>query len=294
MQLGIFAKTFSRPTLAETLDAVVAHGFDCIQFNFACAGLSSMPEKISAELAAKISGEIQKRNLTVAAVSGTFNMIHPDPEKRRDGWRRLAAMAQVCPLLKTSVITLCTGTRAAENMWRHHPQNNSPEAWRDLISSLEEALKITKPYNLTLGIEPETSNVINSARAARRLLDEMKSPRLKIIFDTANLFHPGDLSRQRKILDEAFDLLGADIIAAHAKDVREENGIMKHGAAGKGALDFDLYILKLREAKFSGPFVLHGLDETEVDDSVAFLLAKSKISQSRLTSAATEIKGGIR
>jgi len=70
MRLGIFAKTFVRPTLAETLDAVVAHGLDCIQFNFACAGLPSMPDKIAPELAAQIGDEIKQRKLNVAAVSG--------------------------------------------------------------------------------------------------------------------------------------------------------------------------------------------------------------------------------
>ncbi len=43
MRLGIFAKTFVRPTLGETLDAVKAHGLDCVQFNMACAGLPPMP-----------------------------------------------------------------------------------------------------------------------------------------------------------------------------------------------------------------------------------------------------------
>ena len=93
MRLGIFAKIFVRPTLAETLDAVAAHGLDCIQFNFACAGLPTLPEEIPPELAAKIGGEIRQRKLAVAAVSGTFNMIDPDPARRREGLRRLEVLA---------------------------------------------------------------------------------------------------------------------------------------------------------------------------------------------------------
>jgi sugar phosphate isomerase/epimerase len=274
MRLGIFAKTFPGPTLADTLDAVVAHGFDCIQFNFACAGMPSMPEHISPDTVRQIGSEISKRNLTVAAVSGTYNMIHPDPQKRREGLNRLAVMASVCPLLKTSVITLCTGTRDPENMWRHHPQNDSSEAWRDLVAGLSSALELTEKFGLTLGIEPETANVISSAKKARRLLDEMKSPRLKIIFDAANLFQPGELPRQREILDEAFDLLGSDIIAAHAKDVREENGAMNHITAGKGSVDYDYYLSKLRAGAFSGPLILHGLEPAEVDGCADWLRAK--------------------
>ncbi|MEO7298195.1 MAG: sugar phosphate isomerase/epimerase [Verrucomicrobiota bacterium] len=279
MRLGIFAKTFSRPTLAETLDAVVAHGFNCIQYNFACAGLPSMPEIISPELAAGIQNEMKKRNLTMAAVSGTFNMIHPDLETRRDGLRRLTEMVASCSHLGTSVVTLCTGTRDAENMWRHHPENDSPVAWLDLLATVASALEISEKFHLTLGIEPETGNVICSARKARQLLDEIKSPHLKIIFDAANLFHPGELPRQREILDEAFDLLGNEIVSAHAKDVREVNGTMHHVAAGKGDLDYDYYLSKLREAKFSGPLILHGLEENEVKDSTTFL--KERLERGR-------------
>ena len=51
MRLGIFAKTFARPTLEETLDAVAGHGLACVQFNMACAGLPTLPEEIEPELA---------------------------------------------------------------------------------------------------------------------------------------------------------------------------------------------------------------------------------------------------
>src|SRR5439155_13635996 len=72
MQLGIFAKTFVRPTLAETLDAVVAHGLQFTQFNMACAGLPSMPDHLDPDTVALIRQAFDSRNLTMAAVSGTF------------------------------------------------------------------------------------------------------------------------------------------------------------------------------------------------------------------------------
>ena len=46
MQLGIFAKTFPRPTLERTLDAVVAHGLTHMQFNMSCVGLPTLPDKL--------------------------------------------------------------------------------------------------------------------------------------------------------------------------------------------------------------------------------------------------------
>jgi len=275
MRLGIFAKIFVRPTLVETLDAVVAHGLDCIQFNFACAGLPSLPDKIPPDLAAQIGREARQRKLAMAAVSGTFNIIDPNRAKRQDGLRRLQELAASCAGLGTSLITLCTGTRDAQDMWRHHPQNESPEAWREMLQSIEAALEIAEKHNIFLGIEPETANVVSSAKNARRLLDEMQSPRLKIVMDASNLFHLGDAAKKEDVLTEAFDLLGRDIILAHAKDFRD-TGKMEYVAPGRGDLPWPHYIRLLRTCGFGGPLIMHSLAEAEVEESAAFLRKKMK------------------
>ena len=273
MQIGIFAKTFVRPTLEETLDAVKAYGLGCVQFNMVCAGLTSMPDRIEIEHCDTVRREMASRNITMAAVSGTFNMIHPDVQNRRTGLKRLRELASVCGQLGTSVITLCTGTRDPENMWRRHPENDSPQAWKDLLVSMREALQIAEAHGVTLAFEPEVSNVVDSARQGRRLLDKMQSPYLKVVMDAANIFHTGELPRMREILDEAFALLGDDIVIAHAKDLSRD-GDAGGEAAGQGMLDYDYYLSLLHKVGFDGPLILHGLNEAEVEECVDFLRGK--------------------
>jgi sugar phosphate isomerase/epimerase len=275
VRIGIFARTFSRPSLEGVLDAVVGHDLYETQFNMSVAGLPSMPDEIDEALADRVREATARRNVTVAAVSGTFNMAHPDEEVSRDGLRRLGAIAGACERLGTSRITLCTGTRDRENMWRRHPDNGTPEAWRDMLATMQEALETAEERGVTLAFEPEINNVVNSARKGRRLLDEMRSPRLKVVMDAANLFDAEDparrLSRSEEIMHEAFDLLGDDVVIAHAKDVKTSGEFV---AAGKGDLDYDLYLKHLVEAGYHGPLILHGLGEAEVEGSVAFLRAK--------------------
>jgi sugar phosphate isomerase/epimerase len=276
MQLGIFAKTFARPTLEETLDAVLASGLRCIQFNFATAGLTSMPGQIDSGLAHRIGEAVRQRGLEMVAVSGTFNLIDPDRQKRNSGFESLGVIAANCQEIGTRLITLCTGTRDPGDMWRAHSQNDSTEAWSDLVKGMGRALKIAEKHDLFLGIEPELGNVINSAPKARRLLDEMKSPRLKIIMDGANLLHGTDLDDPSVIWDEAFDLLGPDIIMAHAKDLTRDERFV---AAGKGALDYGQYLTLLQDVNFPGPLILHGLAESEVEPAVQFLNMKLAIGR---------------
>ena len=272
MRLGIFAKTFSRPSLEELLDAVVAHDLFETQFNMSVVGLPSMPAEIDPPLADRVREAAAERNVALVAVSGTFNMAHPDEGVRRDGLRRLGVLAGACRRLGTSTITLCTGTRDPEDMWRRHPDNGGREAWRDMLATMQEALEAAEERCVTLAFEPEINNVVGSAEEGRRLLDEMRSPHLKVVMDAANLFDATDpargLSRSEEVLGEAFGLLGGNVIMAHAKDVRVSGEVV---AAGKGDLDYDLYLRHLVEAGFDGPLILHGLVEEEVADSLAFL-----------------------
>jgi sugar phosphate isomerase/epimerase len=273
MEIGIFAKTFPRKTLDATLNAVRAHALKYLQFNMACVGLASMPDEIHGGLRDRIRRALAVRGLRMAAVSGTFNMIHPDSMKRREGLRRLNVLASACRDMGTSIITLCTGTRDPDDMWRRHADNDSPEAWADLLDSMRKAVRIADEQDVTLAFEPEVANVVDSARRGRRLLDEIGSPRLKVVMDGANLFHAGELPRMREILDEAFARLGKDIVLAHAKDLSRD-GEAGHEAAGTGLLDYDHYLALLRRAGYDGPLILHGLTESQVDGCVAFLRSK--------------------
>jgi sugar phosphate isomerase/epimerase len=272
--IGIFAKTFTRLSIESNLDAVARYGLSVIQYNMACAGLPNMPDEISSERATRIGVAAAARGIQVAAVSGTFNMIHPDVEQRRRGLRGLQAVAGACAAIGTRCITLCTGTRDAEDMWRGHPDNSSPQAWTDLLASMEAAVAIAEEFDIVLGIEPEVANVIDSPAMAQFLLREMRSPRLKIVLDPANLFRPGEVVHQHRLLAAAFDVLAPHTIMAHAKDVVESNGQIRHVAAGRGQLDYSFYFSLLREVRV--PLVVHGLSEQEVAWSLAFLRATAE------------------
>jgi sugar phosphate isomerase/epimerase len=273
MHLGIFAKTFVRKALEETLDAIAAHGLTHVQFNTSCVGLPTLPDSVDPDQCDRIANAFRARGLTMAAVSGTYNMIHPNGSRRLADSNRLKTLAEACGRLGTGVITLCTGTRDATDIWRRHPENDTASAWRDLMEAMDHLLTETDGTGVTLAFEPELANVVDSARRARRLLDHFRSPRLKVVIDPANLFPAGSLPRMREIIDEAFELLGDDIVLAHAKDLTHD-GEAGDAAAGRGVLDYDHYLGWLKRIDYDGPLILHGLAENQVSMSVEFLRGK--------------------
>jgi sugar phosphate isomerase/epimerase len=220
MHLGIFAKTFPRPTLEETLDAVAGQGLTHIQFNMSSMGLPTLPDRLDEGSCVWIAQSLNERGLTMAAVSGTFNMCAPVDSRLENNLRRLDVLAAACRWLDTRIITLCTGTLDLHDMWRWNVDNIRRSAWERLVSTMKEAVKIADRHEVMLAFEPEINNIVSSVMRARRLLDEVGSPWLKVVIDPANLVHAGDLSRFHEMLYEAFDWLGRDIILAHAKNPR--------------------------------------------------------------------------
>jgi sugar phosphate isomerase/epimerase len=261
MQLGIFETSFRRATFGETLDAVAAHGLRAIQLDVASAGLASMPQTIPDAVVEEIRRETHVRGIAIAGVLGTWNMIHPDVEERQAGLRSLRAIAAACPALGTPVVTICTGTRDRESMWRRHPDNDLPDAWDDLVQTLGEALAIARQHDVVLAFEPEPANVINAAAKGRRLLDEMRDDHLKVTMDPANVVATDRSREPLTVLEEAFDLLGADIAIAHAKDLDAEG---RFCAAGTGIVPWRECRRLFAEAGYDGPLILHSLREDQV------------------------------
>ena len=267
MKIGIFAKTFSRPAIEDLFEAIAGYEIYCAQFNLSCVGLETLPTSVPDALARSVIDAAEHAKVELSAMSGTFNMAYPDPAVRREDLTKFEVLCGITARLRIPVITLCTGTRDPVNMWKWHSDNDSKEAWADMVRSIESALTAAEKNNLVLAFEPESENVVNSATRARDLLNELQNPRLRIVIDPANLIGPE--RDQKEILDESFALLADAIVMAHAKDRTTD---FKPCAAGKGILDFDYYLRQLRQSGFAGPLIMHGLEEEEVPFSRDFLL----------------------
>ena len=256
MQLGIFAKVFPGTAPAAVLGAARRAGYRAVQYNMACSGLTSLPAAIPSQTAAAIAEAAAETGIAIAAVSATYNMIHPDPTERAKGRQAFQAIASAARGMGTRLLTLCTGTLDAHDPWRYHPGNSSAQAWSELCREFAFLLPIAEEHDVFVGVEPELANVINSAQRARELLDTLQSARIRIVFDAANLFDIADLPTQRAIVSRAVDLLADSIAIAHAKDRQPDGRI---AAPGEGVLDYPHYLACLKNGGFHGPMIAHGL-----------------------------------
>ena len=220
-RLGIFARTFRRPTPAEVAAEVARAGYALAHWNFAAIGLPTLADDLPDTAFADVRAAFDAVGIGIPSISATYNVIGPDLERRAAETARAARLIRRARGLlgDLEAVTLCSGTRDPENIWRAHPDNARPEAWHDLRATLDVLLDAASDGGVVLGIEPEPGNVVRDAPTAARLLDELGADApVGIIFDPANLLSPETMSQQAEILTEAVDLLGPRIVGVQLKD----------------------------------------------------------------------------
>jgi sugar phosphate isomerase/epimerase len=287
-KIGVFAKHISRPTTEELFTAIAGLGFNCVPFNAACLGIPSLPDTLDKALWRQASRAAGNAEIEVVALSATFNLLDENRSRLANNFRALEVVAQGAMILGTNLLTLCSGTRDQQDMWTYHPENETPQAWQDMTDRVRQALAIAEQYDLYLGIEPEVANVVCSAQSAARLISELASDRIKIVFDPANLYRPpADPRRDRHVITDGLSLLGDSVAIAHCKDIDDPKAkpgtpqrqvlseAYHHVAAGSGILDYRHYFSELaRCLPKNVPLILHGLSEDQIPAALTFIHAR--------------------
>src|SRR5207249_11036873 len=137
-------------------------------------------------------------------------------------------------------------------------------SWNEMVETMRALVRHAEASGVDLAFEPEVVTVVDTAEKAERLIAEVGSPRLRLVMDPANYFHPDMRPRMTEVLEEIFARVGRFIALAHAKDVRSpEPGRDEctRPAAGTGVLDYTAYIRLLREAGYDGGLIMHSLTE---------------------------------
>ena len=271
LPIGIFARTFPGRTADLVFSAITANGIRHTQLNLSCVGLETVPDRLPSYKTTEISEKSNHYHVSISALSGTCNLIHRDTSRRAIFVKRLIGLAEACDALAIPVLTLATGTRDPDDLWRAHQDNRSAAALVDLRESLQTLLDGTAALDVTLALEPEAANVIQNADEAAALLDEFNTPRLGVILDSANLLGGAPASQQAAIITHAAAVLRGRVALAHAKDADASHRVV---APGRGQIDFVAFIRALREqADYAGTVIMHGLAAADVPAALQHLTA---------------------
>jgi len=209
-----------------------------------------------------------------------INLSHPDP----------AAKAPLLAYFKEHLrcardfapaggAIVATETGSLNPDWSPHPDNHSEAAYQALLPVVANLVEEAQRHGATFGIEGVTSHVLHSPQKIRRLLSDIKSSNLQVVFDPVNLLDGSNYQDQDRIMQESFDLFGDRIAIIHAKDFTlnpDAPGTLKQTrtgdpANGGGQLHYNRLIPWLKQHKPGIAILLEEASESTAQECINYI-----------------------
>ena len=210
--VGARLHDYGKGTPDELFARVSADGFAAVQLAYKkCVPTVKSYADITEALVNDTITAEKTHNIQVA-VLGTYVELAINDARRLQNVADFKSQLAVCKALGAG----CIGTETTK-MCDQPAGTTREEAQELLCRSLAEILPVAEELGVTVGVEPVTYHSMNSATATRHILDTMRSPNLKVIFDLSNLVDADNVNAQDRIWNDLGELVGDKIVAVHFK-----------------------------------------------------------------------------
>jgi len=273
--IGIRAHDMEGLPLEQLTKAIAAKGLTSVQLalgksfsKFFDTGTGSL----SPGYAHQISRAFHKNDIQIAVLGCYINMIHPDVKERRNALDRFKEHIRFARSFDCSIVGTETGNVNADIVYTEDNFGEAP--YQNVLESVTELVEEAEKFGVIVGIEGGINHPIHTPKRMKRLLDDIQSNNLQVIFDPANYLTPENYTQQKDVYEEAFELFGDRIVIMHAKDIIVKENLIQMVPVGTGLLNYDAVFKYIKQKK---PFINILLENTRdpyIDKSIAFLQEK--------------------
>lgn len=183
--------------------------------------LPSGTEQINPGMGMSIRRTLGNRGVDIAVLGCYFNMTHPDPDEREKGLRRFEAYLANARFFGAPIVASETGSVDAEP-GRFTRDNFTETMYQQAKTSIARLVSFGERVGTIVGVEPGANHPIHDIATTKRLLANIPSPYLGIIFDPTAYTSPDgrttDGLDQVEVTRQAFDAFGDRIVAVHIDD----------------------------------------------------------------------------
>ncbi len=264
MQLGIRLHDTTRLPFAERIADVHRLGFACGHLALAKV-IDEFPttdEALTPGLAMYIKNVFAENHVDIAVLGCYLNLADPRQESLEQTVHRYMAHIRFASWLGCGVVGTETG--APNETYSFTPECHTEEALQLLLKNVRPVIKYAEQMGVVFAIEPVYRHIVWNPRQARRVLDEIASPNLQIIFDPVNLLDMANYQDREAVIGEAIELLGPDIAMVHLKDFCIEDGKMISLGCGLGEMDYTDILRFMKERK---PYIHATLEDTKPENN---------------------------
>jgi L-ribulose-5-phosphate 3-epimerase len=267
MSVGVLAHLFGSLPYKELAPKVAESGFTHVQLALwkAISDVDfSKPGNISPGLANAIGEQFDKHGVSISVLGCYVHLFERDAELRRANVNRFKELLRYAKFFGAPMVAAETG--------RNEGGDYTDRDWLVMKATLEELAEEAEKWGVFVGLEAANGHLVGTAPELSRMLEEVPSSNIGVVIDPGNLLTAANFAKQDQVIEEAFELLGSRIIAAHAKDrILLENGELGTVTAGIGKMNYELYMKLLNQYKPHVHIIMEEAKEDQMAQSKAFI-----------------------
>lgn len=220
-------------------------------------------------LAHHVKQAFAEYQIQIAVLGCYINMIHPDENERKNQLNRFKEHIRYARDAGCSIVGTETGSVIPELGYTE--ENFGEEPYQEVVKSVRELVAEAEKFGVIVGIEGGINHPIHTPQRMKRLLDDISSTNLQVIYDPANFMSLENYTQQEKVIEEALTLFGDRIAVLHAKDFVVKDGQIEMVPVGTGQLKYDVLFGHLKQRKPYINILMENTKEPHISSSIAFL-----------------------
>lgn len=224
---------------------------------------------ITPGMAKHIRDIFAKHDISIDILGCYINLAHPDDSELNELLNKFKEHIRFARDFGCSLVGTETG--ALNKEYVYGSENNTEEAFLRTLNSVKVLVEEAEKFGVIVAIEGVAKHVINTPERMKRVLDNINSNNLQVIFDPVNYMTVDNYKDQDQLIKKSFELFGDRTVAVHAKDFVCEDHEIKLAPIGKGLLNYELLLSLLKE---KNPYIDIFLESTKpehVDDSIDYI-----------------------
>lgn len=277
LQLGIRLHDAEQLPLERLLPTIRGQGFTCchLALSKSFPDVPFTPSSLTPGYANYLKKAFRTGGVDIAILGNYLNLLHPDEDYLDYAARMYTAHIRFASLLGCTMVATETG--APNREYAYCPECRDEKSLSLFIKRLKPIVRCAEQFGVILAVESVVRHSMWNPTACRKVLDEIGSPNLQILFDPVNLLDISNVDHCDELFREYFELVGEEIAAVHLKDYRhtpDGKELVTIGVgAGLGEMDYSQIMRYLKENK---PHIFATLEDSTPADAAASAAAMQR------------------
>lgn len=271
MNIGIRLHDTRPGTLRERLGFAAAQGFRCVQLAMGKAvpgfQMNAAPELLTEDLAAEVREELGNAGVSCAVLGCYLKLAAADEETAQEVREIYRAHLRFA----AQIGALCVGTETPPAEGPEGKACRTEEAYHLFLNRMRPLVQAAEELGVTLAVEPVCTHIIHDADRAVRMLEDLKSDRVKIILDAVNLIDTEHVGGAGELVRDAVRKLGGQVCVLHMKDYLPQPEAVRPRPVpcGQGEMDYRALLELAREREL--PMLLENTAHDNAEETRLWL-----------------------